>query len=293
MDDVTPAAAITAPGSTPRRTEGRLELVFAPDADGKSFLEKQFASYPFHVCRVQYLDSKVPNMASLYLQSSAGGVFAGDRLATSITCKAGAMAHVTTQASTVVYRMPDGEADLQTDLEVAPGGLLEVLPDPVILFPEARLNNRLSVKLADNATAIVADAFLSHDPDGENRPFGFYRSETEITDTAGRRLVRDRFHTTGEGCRAQRAGIMGAFRMQATIMAASTVVPATTLLTALRDGLAATPSVYAAASTLPNACGAWVRLLAADGATLKHAMTEVWIALRRGITGNVPALRRK
>ena len=61
----------------PRRTKGRLDLVFKPDAEGRSFLGRQFASYPFHVCRVQYLDAEQPHMASLYLQSSAGGLFAG------------------------------------------------------------------------------------------------------------------------------------------------------------------------------------------------------------------------
>jgi urease accessory protein len=293
MDDVTPAAAITASGSASRRTKGRLELVFAPDVEGRSFLAHQFASYPFHVCRVQYLDPDLPDMASLYLQSSAGGVFAGDRLGTSITCKAGAMAHVTTQASTVVYRMPDGDACQHTDLEVESGGILEVLPDPVILFPEARLRNKLSLKLADNATAIVADAFLSHDPNGTDKPFGYYRSETEIIDAAGRRLVLDRFHTTGEVCRGHRASIMGGYGMQATMMAASTAVPPPTLVAALNESLSSLPLVYGAVSTMPNECGAWVRLLADDGAVLKHAVIELWMALRRVITGRVPIRRRK
>ena len=296
MGDVMPEAAILsrdpAPGS-PRRTRGRLELVFAPDAEGRSFLAQQFASYPFHVCRAQYLDPDLPEMASLYLQSSAGGLFAGDTFSVSITCKPSAMAHVTTQASTIVYRMPDGEACQRTDLEVGSGGLLEYLPDPVILFPQARLNNRLSLKLAKNATAIVADAFLSHDPGGADRPFGIYNSETEITDAAGRRLVLDRFRTSGAACRAGDVGIMGAYGMQAAILAASTAVTSQSLLAAFREGLVDTPSVYAAASNLPNDCGAWVRLLADDGAVLKDAVTKLWMALRRGIAGRVPALRRK
>ncbi|MCH9053158.1 MAG: urease accessory protein UreD, partial [Proteobacteria bacterium] len=248
---------------------------------------------PFHVCRVQYLDPDLPDMASLYLQSSAGGLFAGDALGVSITCKPGAMAHVTTQASTIAYRMPNGEARQRTDLEVGENGFLEYLPDPVILFPQARLKNRLNLKLASNATAIVADAFLSHDPGGADRPFGFYRSETEITDAAGRRLVLDRFHTSGAACRAGKVGIMGAYGMQATIFAASTAVTSQSLLGAIREGLGDAPSVYAAASTLPNDCGAWVRLLADDGAVLRHAVAKLWMALRRGITGQAPAPRRK
>ena len=277
----------------PRRTKGRLDLVFKPDAEGRSFLGRQFATYPFHVCRVQYLDAEQPHMASLYLQSSAGGLFAGDELDVSIACEANAMAHVTTQASTIVYRMPNGEACQRTALEVGAGGFLEYLPDPMIMFPQARLHNRLSLKLAGNATAIVVDSFLSHDPGGTDRPFGLYGSETEITDGTGRRLVLDRFHTSGADCRAGIVGVMGGYGMQATILAASTAVSPRSLLEALRHGLEDTPAVHGAASTLPNDCGAWVRLLADDGAALKDAVTTLWMALRRKITGQVPARRRK
>ena len=296
MADAMPEAAVLSRDpvpASPRPTRGRLELVFAPDAEGRSFLARQFASYPFHVCRAHYLDAELPEMASLYLQSSAGGLFAGDALSVSIICKPNAMAHVTTQASTIAYRMPDGEACQRTVLEVGDRGLLEYLPDPVILFPQARLDNRLSLKLAKNATAIVVDAFLSHDPGGADRPFTIYSSETEITDAAGRRLVLDRFRTSGAACRAGNVGIMGAYGMQATVLAASTAVTSQSLLAAFREGLVDTPSVYAAASTLPNDCGAWVRLLADDGAVLKDAVTKLWMALRRQIAGQVPALRRK
>ncbi len=124
MAEAVPEATILsrdpAPGS-PRLTKGRLELVFAPDAEGRSFLARQFASYPFHVCRAQYLDAELPEMASLYLQSSAGGLFAGDRLGVSITCKPNAMAHVTTQASTIADPMPEEEAVLMLNLALDAG----------------------------------------------------------------------------------------------------------------------------------------------------------------------------
>ena len=139
----------------------------------------------------------------------------------------------------------------------------------------------------------MVDAFLSHDPGGADQPFGRYSSETEISDGTGRHLVLDRFHTSGADCRAGKVGVMGGYGMQATILAASTAVSPQSLLEALRHRLEDTPAVYGAASTLPNDCGAWVRLLADDGATLKDAVTKLWMALRRGITGQVPALRRK
>jgi urease accessory protein len=294
IDTARPAGAGAVAGLKPvRRTSGRLELRFATDGEGRSFLARQYASYPFHVCRALYLDPELQDMVSIYLQSSAGGIFSGDTFAVSIACEPGAKAHVTTQASTIAYRMPEGEACQLTELEVGADGLLEYMPDPLILFPQARVRNTLRLKLGDGATAIVADAFLSHDPAGTNGTFGFYGSETEIVDATGQRLVLDRFQTSGSICCAQDGGVTGGHGMHATVLAASTVVAPQALLLALRKGLKSTYPIYAGASLLPNNCGAWVRLLANDGADMKAMLIRLWMALRLDIAGHVAAPRHK
>jgi len=289
MSSSTAEALATAP-----QTEGRIQATFARSTDGRCYLADQYASYPFHICRAQYLDPDLPEMASLYLQSSAGGLFVGDRLSIRISAEAGAKAHVTTPASTVVHRMPEGHARQQALLEAGPGSLLEYLPDPVILFPEACLRSRLRLRLGDGATAILADAFLPHDPAGTQEPFGSYESETEIEDAGGRRLVLDRFRVSGADVHSGTAGLMGGRAMQATILAVSSAVAPEVLLTALRRGLeTSSPSVYGAASLLPNACGAWARLLAKDGAALTGAMAQLWAAAREAVTETSPRPRRK
>ena len=273
---------------------GRLKLRFANNAEGRSYLADQYASYPFHVCRAQYLDPELPDMASLYLQSSAGGLFTGDRLSLEIAAEAGAKAHVTTPASTIVHRMPKGRAEQQVVLEAGPGSLLEYVPDPVILFPEARLRSALHLCLGEGATAILADAFLPHDPAGAEEPFGSYQSETVIAAGDGRRLALDRFRVAGEDARKGTAGVMGLCAMQATMIAVSRLVSPETLLAALRRGLASRgESVYGAASLLPNGCGAWARLLADDGADLTGAMVQLWTEARQAIIGSRPQPRRK
>lgn len=282
-----------APSGT-RRPDGRLEAVFTPDSEGRTFLARQYAGYPFHICRAQYLDPELPEMASLYLQSSAGGFFAGDCLSLDIAAEAGAKAHVTTPASTIVHRMPAGEAWQQVSLAAGPGSLLEYLPDPVILFPEARLSSSLRLRLGEGATAILADSFLAHDPAGAGEPYGGYASETEVVDAAGRLLLRDRFRIAGAEVEAGAAGVMGGVTMQGTVIAASDALDPGTLLAALRQSIGAIDtSVYGAASLLPNACGAWARLLAADGADLKDAVEELWSSLREAVAGTRPTPRRK
>ena len=278
---------MTAPAAQADET-GRLDLVFRRDPDGRSYLARQYAGYPFHVCRALYADTELPGMATLYTQSSAGGLFDGDRLAIDVTVEAGAEVHLTTQASTIVHR---GTAAQDVRLEVGAGALFEYMPDPAILFPDATLNARLDIVLDDSARLILGDAFIAHDPDGTGRRFGVLDNRTRITDAAATLRVLDRFRVTGDAWAEGAIGGLGNHAAQGTVMVLARSRPPIT--DALRAAVRDRPGLYAGASDLPGGAGAWVRLLATDGATLTSAMTAAWSAAREALTGHVPAPRRK
>lgn len=80
---------------------------------------------------------------------------------------------------------------------------------------------------------------------------------------------------------------------QGSLVAAGDAAPLPELLEAVRKALAKTAAVYGAASMLPNGCGVWARLLAADGMQLTETMTSLWTALRVQVTGRPPARRHK
>lgn len=283
-----PASPAGRPNSAPASPAGRLEVAFEVDATGRSYVAKQFASYPFHICRGQYLDPALPDMASLYLQTSAGGIFEDDRLSMTIEAGEGARAHVTTQASTIVHRMPAGEARQGVVLEAKPGSLLEYLPDPTILFPDARLRASLRARVHEGASVILGDAFLAHDPAETGEAFGFIDSETSVEDGQGHLLALDRFLVRGADLTAA-----GAEPVQGTFMAVTRDVTADDMVAALRAAVPGRGDVYAGVSALPGACGAWARILAADGAALRVAMDALWTAARTRITGQPPGPRRK
>jgi len=267
---------------------GRLDLVFARDPDGRTFIARQYAGYPFHVCRALYADADLPSMATLYTQSSAGGLFDGDRLAINVAAEAGAQVHLTTQASTIVHR---GAAAQEVRLTAAPKALLEYVPDPTILFPDAHLRARLEIALDDTACVILGDSFIAHDPDGAGCPFGTLDNRTRITDATGTLRVLDRFHVDGTDWADGKVGRLGPHAAQGTLMVLAPSHPPIT--DALRAALPDRPGLYAGASDLPNNTGAWLRLLATDGAVLKSAMTTAWSAAREALTGHHPAPRRK
>src|SRR5437763_6374150 len=81
-----PAESIPA-GSAPSKeaprqrslANGSLALEFSRDPRGRTFLSRQYAAYPFHICRTQYLDAR-SELATVYIQSCSGGLYENDRL---------------------------------------------------------------------------------------------------------------------------------------------------------------------------------------------------------------------
>ena len=142
-----------APGSLARPlVSGRLELEFAADADARTYLRRQYASYPFHVCRAQFQDRDLPGLPTLYIQSCAGGVYEDDRLELALAMREKAEAHVSTQSATIVHSMPKGTATQGMRIHCDRGAYLEFLPDPQILFPGSRYQSITRIRLGEAAT---------------------------------------------------------------------------------------------------------------------------------------------
>ncbi len=271
---------------------GRAEIEFGRAPDGRTFVKRQFASYPFHVCRPHSFAGDPEGMVTLYLQSLSGGIYEDERLSLAIAAEPGTRAHVTSQASTIVHSMETGQAGVVVSLDAHEGSLVEYLSDPLILFPGARLSSTLKVRRHATATVICADAFLAHDPEGGERIFDCLDSRLEVEDSAGQLLARDRFLLTGERHRQQTAR-KSHHNALATVFVLTGNDDPVPILGAVRGALAALPEAYAGASLLPNHCGLWARILTPDGASLRTAMHAAWAAAREAITGTRPRVRRK
>ena len=271
------------------------ELVFSSAPDGRTFISRQRVGYPFHITRPFYLDRDPADLLTLYLQSVSGGIYRGERLEMSLEGESGALAQVTTQSATIVHRMKDG-ADARQDMKIraAEGALLEYLPDPLILFPGAKFETTLTVTVAPGASVIIQDAFTQHDSEGAGGRFERLISDTRIARADGTLLAFDRFDVGGDFGKAHLDGAGGVlYPSHGTVMAVHDGCPAEDLAACLRDALNGCQGVYAGASTLPNDCGAWGRVLAEDGHALRTALKASWQVLRTKITGAVPAVRPK
>jgi urease accessory protein len=289
---VNPLDADPAALAPPRPQTAQAELEFACDANGATYVHRQRVGYPFHVGRSLKMPGDPPGMPTVYLQSCSGGIFEGDDLRLRIAAGEGAAAHVATAASTVVHSMASQAASQQVELHAQAGSFLEYLPDPVILFPRAKLTSGVRVSVHPGATVILCDSVLLHDPKGGDDRFDWLQSETVIEDAAGKLLARDRFRIEGIQLARGLAGISGSWKAQGSLFVVTSAKPPAELVAAMRAALASA-GVYAGAAILPNQSGAWARILATDAAVLKAALFCAWTAVRQTLTGAAPMPRRK
>ena len=285
--DAHPAALAPPPSQS-----AQADLGFARDADGATYVSRQRVGYPFHVGKALKMPGDPVGMPTVFLQSCSGGVFEGDDLRLQVVAHEGSRAHVSTAASTVVHSMEAHAATQKVEMQVHAGAYLEYLPDPLILFPRAKLANGVDVRVHPGGTAIFSDAILLHDPKGGEGRFDWMASDTAIRDGGGRLLARDRFRIGGAQLAQSRPGVAGHWKAQATLFVVTDAIPSADIVAAMRTALAI-EGVYAGAAALPNQSGAWTRMLAIDAAALKVGMFATWSAARRQLTGSAPGPRRK
>lgn len=269
----------------------RLDIGVAPN--GWSFLRRQEVRYPYHICRPFRYQGDPPGMATIYLQSCAGGIFDGDNLTQIVSLDEGASLHITSQASTIIHETRDRGAAQATTLRAGGDSFIEYLPDPIILFPHARFSTSLTAELAPTATAVLSDSFLWHDPAEVGRSFDALSSETRISIDSLGLVALDRFEIGGADLLRRMVGINAGYRAQGSMAVITGGRSTPSLLDSLQQALASQEGAYAMASSLPYKVGYWVRLLATDAVVLRHMQQMVWRLAREALIGRAPVLRRK
>ena len=290
---MTLAAPLTRPEEKPPPSAARrhvaAQLGFRRGG-GRSFLARQHTPHPFHLTRPFYLPDDPQGMATLYLQSSSGGLYGDDDLHLGIALEDAAAAHVTTQASTIVHAGRGGTTQQSVSLDCAPGSLLEYLPDPLILFTGARLRAKLTVQLAHDATLVFADAFLAHDPEAGRQGFDAFENDIVVRRCGEPLPLLIERQRLGKGL-----GLAGYACHGSLCVVANDGLE--TVAAAMKRQLAesglAVDACYGAVNALPERGYVWARFLCRDGAALSTALDATWRGARLALTGRLPAPRRK
>lgn len=206
--------------------------------------------------------------------NTAGGVAGGDRFVLDVTVGESAAVAVSSAAAEKVYRSLGPDAMITVKLDIRAGGSLAWLPQETILFDACRLARTIDVELAADAKLLLAEAIV----------FGRTAMEESVQD--GRLFDRWRVRRDGRLIFAETLRLEGpiAEKLAEPGVAAGGVAIATVLVVpgddrnvqAMRelDGWRGEVGVSAWNGI------AVARLIAPDGAALRHDLMLVLSALR-------------
>ena len=133
--------------------------------------------------------------AWVFLASLGGGLLDGDHIDIDVDVGEGASALLGTQASTKVYRSAGSAtgslgSSQRLSARVAAGGVLTVVPDPVVCFADARYEQAIEIELAPAASLWLIDGYsCGRSARGERWAFSRYASRTTIVRAGARSIV--------------------------------------------------------------------------------------------------------
>lgn len=211
------------------------------------------------------------------LINTAGGLTGGDRIAWSLAVGPGAALVATTQAAERVYRSAGGTARIETRLTLGPGAALDWLPQETILFDAGRLDRRLEIDMADDATLTALETVvLGRAAMGETVGSGAIADQWRLR-RGGRLVHAEALRAAGDLLRATTGpATLASARALATILYAAP--GAETRLDAARALLGAPEGVTAAATAKPGIL--ILRFLAGDAALLRRAVIHFLMQFR-------------
>ena len=293
-----PSVDAGAPGQN-----GSVALVLERRA-GRTRLTQSRTRPPLLVQRALYPDEAAPDMACVFLANPTGGLLQNDRHRIAVSVGAGAKAHVTTQSATKAYTMTEGVAEQRVRLNVAAGGYLEYLPDPLIPYRDAGLEQEVEIVCEPGGALLFSDVITpGRVAMGESFRFRRISNRVTVRGQSGRPAYREAFDLDPGAGNLTEVGILGfggqqvADDVSALTLGSLLVVcdglTARSILDRVRRNLGCCQGVIGGASMLPEGNGVGVKMIGQDCAAVQQALNRAWSMARQALLGvAAPALRK-
>jgi urease accessory protein len=179
-----------------------LELGLKCDRIGQTIVSHQYVAYPLSVSPVFRLDDDFDShRAYVYVMSTSPGLLAGDELNVSLQLAAKSSLYLTDQAATKVHSMPiaGSKATTNYDIEIGEGATLEFVPEPLILFADAALEQTTNIKIHPTGTLVLSEIILpGRLARGEFYQFHHYLSRLKVMSTSGELWFTDAMYLEGK-----------------------------------------------------------------------------------------------
>ena len=257
------------------------------DRHRQTFVAQQYAAYPFRLSRTFRLDSGNDRRAYLYLMNSAPGLFGGDRLTLGLKLDPDTRLHLTDQAATKVHKMSAtgaaATAQLSWDIAVGAGSYLEFVPEPLILYAEAELQQTTTITLKPDSTLFCSEILVpGRLARAEYYQFREYRNHLRVLSPDRTLLFGDVMRLQGQSNTLKDSFLFAKYPLMANIYA---VLPGIDL-ERLNTSLAENPNLSSAQlltgiSLLPNCNGITIKVMGDRCDRIQGYIWEVLSCIRK------------
>ncbi|AIF84922.1 urease accessory protein UreH [Candidatus Nitrososphaera evergladensis SR1] len=269
----------------PGKLGGLILRLEKDEHNGKTSVKEQYSRVPLYTGRALYLEEALPSMAYLYIISPSGGILQGDRYRMDITLRNNALAHITTQGATRIYRMEKNFATQIVNVDVGEGCYFEYIPDQIIPYVDSRFYQVANLRVHDSATMLYSEIMTpGRVARGESFAYDICYMKTQATNQDGDMRFVDVAIMEPKKRSMKAFGVLDNYDTVGSTYVLAPSKYVAELHDKINSGLAGySKDLYFGASILPNNSGVIVRMLGDTASLLRNAVFEVVRAARKTI----------
>ncbi|HKF27001.1 MAG TPA: urease accessory protein UreD [Nitrososphaera sp.] len=250
-------------------------------SNGKTSVKEQYSRVPLFTQRALYLEEALPNMAYMYIMSPSGGILQGDRYRMDIALRKHAVAHITTQGATRIYRMERNYATQIVNIDVGEDCYFEYIPDQVIPYRDSRFYQEANLHVHDNATLLYSEIITpGRVASGEHFDYDICYMKAIAKDQSGGLKFIDVAMLEPKKRDMKMFGVLS----NHDIVGSMYIITKTKLQeinTSVNTALKAISNIDAGATILPANSGVGIRMLANTANDVRSVIYEVIRIVRR------------
>lgn len=264
---------------------GMAKIVFSRSRQSRTAIRELWTKSPLLVQRALYPDTKLSEMAHVYLMSSAGGILQGDRIEIEIEAGENAVARITTQSATKIYKMDKGYAIQKVNIRANEGGYVEFVPRQLIPFKSSRFFQDVTLKAATGSTVLYSETLSTgRTASGEHFDFDMCFLRIRALDPENNPLFSDVCSIEPSLDRKETFDrLFGGKSIWSTIYILAPDCNLASMGREMTEAMRASP-VLAGCSLLPNDCGLIVRMLDDSIDRIEEMISLVTEIVRRNCT---------
>jgi urease accessory protein len=215
------------------------------------------------------------------IMSPSGGILQGDRYRMDIALRKHAVAHITTQGATRIYRMERNYATQIVNIDVGEDCYFEYIPDQVIPYRDSRFYQEANLHVHDNATLLYSEIITpGRVASGEHFDYDICYMKAIAKDQSGGLKFTDVAMLEPKKRDMKIFGVLSNHDVVGN-MYIITKTKLQEINTSVNTALKAISNIYAGATILPANSGVGIRMLANTANDVRSVIYEVIRIVRR------------